>query len=79
MDRNNTQSYVVMPFDEFNRALLVVILMFIVPCGCLVVTLLIRIYHKTGKDDRMFDEQDPTTIELISGKRKTNEIEDTMI
>lgn len=74
--QNGTQSYVVMPYDEFNRALLVVILMFFVPCGCIIITFLFKIYKRTEESNGLFDMVDPTRIELISGRPKNKDLDD---
>ena len=66
---NRTQSYVVMPYDEFNRALLVIIMMFILPCGCFIMIFLFKIYKKTERDGS-FDINHPSRVELIEENRR---------
>lgn len=58
--------YVHMPYDEFNRAILVIILVFILPCGMLVLYLLYKIYKQSiNEEGGLVQGFDPARVELI--------------
>ena len=58
-------SYVHMPYEELNTAILFILLLFVIPC-CLVITFLFyRIHQNGGTKINLESERDPTEIQLI--------------